>query len=203
MGTPARLRPQDRREQLLGVGLDLVADSSFDAVSMEDVAAGAGVSRALVFHYFPSKRELQVAVAERAMAELVAAARPDPTLPPAQQLRAGVTAYLDYVAPRRGAYLSLVRGAGAGDPRLREVSDRARHELADLVLRGVGLDPADIEPLLVLAVRGWLAFVEEMVVHWLADPGTDRDELIEVMVAALLAPAERLLDAETFARLVT
>jgi AcrR family transcriptional regulator len=199
--TGARLRPEDRREQLLATGMDLVGDRSFDGVSMDDVAAAAGVSRALVFHYFPSKQRFQVALAQRATDELIEAARPDPSLSPLEQLRAGVRSYLDHVARRPGAYLSLVRGAGAGDPELRAVSDGARRTLADLVLEGVGLARDDVSPLLHMAVRGWLAFVEEMVVLWLAEGGAEREELVELTVATMLAPAQRLLDDEVYARL--
>jgi AcrR family transcriptional regulator len=198
----ARLRPEDRREQLLSTGTELVGASSFDAVSMEDVAAAAGVSRALVFHYFPSRAAFRVAVAERAARDLLEAARPDPALPPLEQLRAGVRIYLDYVRARPGAYLSLVRGAGAGEEDMRAVSDRARHDLADLVLEGVGLSERERPPLLHLAVRGWLASVEEMVVLWLTEGAGQPEELIEVAVASLLGSAGHLLDREAYERLV-
>jgi AcrR family transcriptional regulator len=202
MGAGARLRPEARREQLLAVGMELVGARSFDAVSMEDVAAAAGVSRALVFHYFPSKRAFQVAVAQRAADDLVRSARPDPTLPSLEQLRAGVRTYLDVVEARPGAYLSLVRGAGGGDAELRRVTDRARAELADLVLDGVGLPAHERPPLLHLAVRGWLAAVEEMVVLWLSEGGAGREELVEVAVASLLGSAASLLEERVYARLV-
>jgi AcrR family transcriptional regulator len=202
MGTGARLRGEDRREQLLAMGLELVGARSFEAVSMEDVAAAADVSRTLVFHYFPSTRAFQVAIAQRAADELVRAARPDPTLPPLEQLRAGVRTYLDHVEARPGAYLSLVRGAGGGDAELRRVTERARAELADLVLDGVGLPAHERPPLLHLAVRGWLAAVEEMAVLWLSEGGAGREELVEVAVAALLGSAASLLDGQVYARLV-
>jgi AcrR family transcriptional regulator len=202
MGAGARLRPEDRREQLLAAGLELVGARSFEGVSMEDVAAAARVSRTLVFHYFPSKRAFQVAVAQRATDELVRAARPDPTLPALEQLRAGVRTYLDFVEARPGAYLSLVRGAGGGDAELRRVTDGARAELADLVLDGVGLPARERPPLLHLAVRGWLAAVEEMVVLWLSEGGAGREDLVEVAVASLLGSASALLDEQVYARLV-
>jgi AcrR family transcriptional regulator len=202
MGVGARLRPEDRREQLLAAGTDLVGARSFDAVSMEDVAAAAGVSRALVFHYFPSRAAFRVAIAERASHDLLEAVRPDPALPPLEQLRAGVRTYLEYVEARPGAYLSLVRGAVAGDQDLRAVADRARHDLADLVLEGIGLPDRQRPPLLHLAVRGWLASVEEMVVLWLTGGAGAREELIEVAVASLLGSAAHLLDRRAYERLV-
>jgi AcrR family transcriptional regulator len=182
--TGARLSRAARREQLVSLGHALIAERSFDAVSVDDVAAAAGISRGLLFHYFPTKRDFQVAVAERAADELLAATAPDPALAPLDQLRTSVEAFLAYVTERRDAYLSLVRGAASGEPALREVSDRTRAVLADRVTGGLGL--ADVTPAVGLVVRGWVASSEEMVVTWLAEGGVDREELLDLLVEGLL-----------------
>lgn len=156
----------------------MVESSSFDAVSVDDVARAAGISRSLLFHYFPTKRDFQIALAEQAAAELLARIAPDPALAPIEQLRAGARAYLDHVTSRREAYLSLVRGAAGGDDRMRAVFDRTRGQIASWLLAGLGYQDATAPARLRLAARGWVAMVEEMCVAWLHTGDLDRDEFV-------------------------
>jgi AcrR family transcriptional regulator len=58
----SRLEPQQRREQLLDAGAALFAEKPYEDVFMDDIAARAGVSRASLYHYFPSKRDLYTGV---------------------------------------------------------------------------------------------------------------------------------------------
>jgi AcrR family transcriptional regulator len=199
VATGARLSREARREQLVSLGHDLVAASSFDEVSVDDVAAEAGISRGLLFHYFPTKRDFQVAVAERAAEELLEATAPDPEATPLEQLRSGTERFLDHVAARRDAYVSLVRGAGSGEPALRAVSERTRGVLVQRVLDGLDLGevPADIA----LLVRGWVAATEEIVVAWLVDDDLARDEVVGLLVDGLLLQLSARLDEAALGRL--
>lgn len=198
--TGARLSREARREQLVTLGHDLVAASSFEEVSVDDVASEAGISRGLLFHYFPTKRDFQVAVAERAARMLLEATETDPDASVTDQLRGGVERFLDHVASRREAYLSLVRGAGSGEPALRAVSERTRGVLVQRVLDGLGAEP--VPPALRLVVRGWVAASEEIVVTWLVDGGVDREEIVDLIVAGLLLQLGVLLDERDVARLL-
>ena len=83
-------------------------------------------------------------------------------------------------------YVSLVRGAASGDAAVREVADETRTEQANRVLKhldALGVPGAERTE---LAVRGWVAFCEEVVVSWLASgqrpPG---DELLALLADAL------------------
>jgi AcrR family transcriptional regulator len=182
MRTVTRLAPAQRRAQLVEIGARLVSESSFDAVSIDDVAREAGISRGLLFHYFPTKRDFQVAVAEAAVEEFLAVIQPSTQLPPEEQLRAGLGAFVDYVATRREAFLSLVRGAGGGDRELRAVVDRAHDQVADEVLSTLqevlGVEET---PLLRTMIHGALAFAEEAAVRWLTEGGCTRDELVSAL----------------------
>jgi AcrR family transcriptional regulator len=198
--TGARLSREARRDQLVTLGHDLVAASSFEEVSVDDVAAAAGISRGLLFHYFPTKRDFQVAVAERAAEELLAATEPDPDAAPLEQLRRGTERFLDHVAPRRAAYLSLVRGAGSGEPALRTVNERTRDVLVRRVVDGLALDP--VPPVLTLIVRGWVAACEEIVVSWLVDDELTRDRLVDLLVEILLLQLSGSLDEDELARVL-
>ncbi len=188
----ARLKPEERRAQLIALGVELVGASSFDAVSVDDVAAAAGISRSLLFHYFPTRADFLVAVAEAAAEELFEATAPDPSVPPDEQLRAGLSTFLDYIEARREAYLSLVRGAAGGEAGLQAVFDRTRDRITERVIDGMSeLLPADTlrDPRLRMAVRGWVAFNEEVAQVWLSGEPIGRDELLELMANSLAALA--------------
>lgn len=193
--TRTRLTREQRRAQLIDLGVQVVGRSSFDDVSIDDVAAAAGISRSLLFHYFPTRRDFLVAVAEASAEELLAATDTDPSLRPGERLRQGLERYLDYVGSRREAYLSLVRGATGGDPALQEVFDRTRQRNAERVLEGLGFAWASAPPLVRLAVRSWVAFVEEASVSWLAGDGeVARDDVVTLAEQALSDLLERTAD---------
>lgn len=189
MGTAIgrRLSPDQRRAQLVGIGVRLVSQSSFDAVPIDRVAEEAGISRSLLFHYFPTKRDFQVAVAEAGADELLAATEPNRTLPPEEQLRASLEAFVAYVSERGEAFTSLIRGASGGDPALQAVFDRAHGVVATRILEGLGVGEQSETTLLRIAVRGWVAFLEEAVVVWLDTGGSTQDELVAILEASLLA----------------
>ena len=86
-----RLEPEARRAQLVELGLRMLDSRPLDQVTTDAVAAAAGISRALVFHYFPTKRDFHVAVAEAAGEELLARTAPDPALPPSERIAVRVT----------------------------------------------------------------------------------------------------------------
>ena len=56
--TRRRLEPQHRREQLLDTAAAMFAEKPYEDVYVEDIAARADVSRATLYHHFPSKRDL-------------------------------------------------------------------------------------------------------------------------------------------------
>src|SRR5712671_4505308 len=89
-----RLAPELRREQLLDLGAELFAAEPYERVHIERVAEIAGVSRGLLYHYFPTKGAFFAALVERTVENLRAATAPDLALSPLDQLRHGIDAYL-------------------------------------------------------------------------------------------------------------
>ena len=77
-----RLSTDARREQLLASGARLLATRPYDEVSIEEIARAAGVSKGLLYHYFPTKKDFLIAALERGQDELAALTAPDPDLPP-------------------------------------------------------------------------------------------------------------------------
>jgi AcrR family transcriptional regulator len=94
----ARLEVDERREQLLTIGLEAFATSAYDVVSIDDVARAAHVSKGLLYHYFPTKRAFYAAVVERAASQLLERTDIPPTLPPGERLRTSLEAYLAFVS---------------------------------------------------------------------------------------------------------
>ena len=185
-----RLDPDTRRAQLVELGVRMLATRSLEDLSVEALAEQAGISRGLLFHYFRSKQEFHLEVVRAAARELLERTEPDPGRSPLEQLTASLSAFIDYVTENRDAYVSLVRGAASGDATVRSVSDETRAELANRVLKhldALGL-PGDVRT--EIAVRGWVAFCEEVVICWLSEDrdagrALPRDELLSLLANAL------------------
>jgi AcrR family transcriptional regulator len=183
-----RLEPEARRAQLVALGLKMLSTRPLDKVAIDDIAAEAGISRGLLFHYFPTKRDYHVAVARAAAQDLLD--RTDTLIGSTlgQRLRANVEAFVDHLTENRDAYVAFIRGSAGGDPDLLAVYEDTRTAFTDRVLVGLGLTHRD-EPRLRPAVRGWVAFTEEVTVDWLSRgrDGLDRDGLVDLIDDALVA----------------
>lgn len=88
---------ESRREQILAAATDLFARHGFEHTDLQQVADVLGVGKGTVYRYFPSKRELFLAAADRAMHLLhgaVAAAADPSVYPPLERIERAITAYL-------------------------------------------------------------------------------------------------------------
>jgi len=141
------------------------------------------VSKGLVFHYFPTTRDLHVAVLRSATEELVASLDVDPEATPGERLRLGVAAFVDYIEAQPSSYRAIARGAGS-DAQLLEVFEETRARVVGIIERAAGLDA--LPPGLLLAARAWIALVEESVLHWIGHGGLSREELVDFLHRAAL-----------------
>ncbi|MGW1159521.1 TetR/AcrR family transcriptional regulator [Streptomyces sp. NPDC002513] len=182
-----RLHPEERRAQLVSIGLQMLTEQSLDELSTDEVARRAGISRGLLFHYFANKREFHQAIVRTACDELIAATAPDPSLDAEAWLDAAMTGFVDHVLGNRTGYLSLVRGAPVNNPAVRDIVDETRRTLADRVLeyhRRAGLPD---RPHLAAIAQAWMAFAEEAAVSWpLHEPGI-REGLNDFLKRGLVA----------------
>src|SRR6476620_11314649 len=108
----ARMSTEDRREQLLRAGVEVLRQRPHEEVSIEDIAEAAGVSRGLLYHYSPTKKDFILAALERGQEQLSERLRPDPGLAPEAQLNAALDAFLDYVEEHATAYTAIFSGRG-------------------------------------------------------------------------------------------
>ncbi len=162
-----RMSHSDRRRQLVGIGLRKFAEQPVQDLSLDAVAAEAGVSRGLLFHYFPTKTDFYRAVVEAAGRRVLRNVAPDPGLSGEPAVDQIVDRFVAQIARRRGSYVALVQGqgpfavadavAGAGrDGASARTAATLREQLAALVLSATGL-PGTARP----AVHGWVAYVED------------------------------------------
>jgi AcrR family transcriptional regulator len=180
-----RLSPDDRRAQLLELAIRMFTERPYDDFSMDELAGLAGVSKGLLYHYFPSKRALYLEVLRAAAAELMALTRADATLPVADQLRTAVGAYLTYVREHAAGYRALLRGGIGTDPDVAAVADEVRRAIRDRVLAASGvLEP---RPRLRLAITGWVGLVEASSLDWVERSDVSQEELLAMLTAALPA----------------
>ncbi|WP_460795553.1 TetR/AcrR family transcriptional regulator [Nocardioides pacificus] len=192
--TRTRLSKEDRRTQLLDLGVRLLATRSLDEISIDALAEEAGISRGLLYHYFGNKHDFHRAVVRRAADDLIATTAPPAQGDPLERLLTSVAAYVDYVEANYEGYLSLVKGAASGDEALREIYEEARAALTDRIFR----EDAEGEilpdtPAARLMVRGWSAMTEELVLAWVVDQhGISREELLGALAASLPALVEVL-----------
>jgi len=181
--TGRRLGPDARRAQLVGVGLALAKTMHFDEITAEVVARAGGVSKGLVFHYFPSTYDLQAAILRAAAAELLVEVDVGAGLPPDEALQMGLEAFVNYIEQQPTTYQAVARRAGS-DERLLAVFEDTRAAVVDIMANALGFSelPAGLR----LVFRGWIAMVEECVLHWLSDRPVPREELVEFLRRAAL-----------------
>lgn len=193
--TRTRLDPQQRREQLLDLGVDQLSVRRLEDLSIDTLAEVAGISRGLLYHYFSSKRDFHLAVLSRMADRVVAITAPVEDLPPLEQLERSLAAYVDFVSVNHESYVSFVRAAAAGDEEFHRIYEQARAALTDRifvqadgeVLASLGLDDS---PAVRLMVRGWSAAVEDVVLSWLEDDrGIEEQQLLQMLAASLVANA--------------
>jgi AcrR family transcriptional regulator len=189
-----RMSHQERREQLLDIGLAMLATRPLEEMSIELLAEEAGISRGLLYHYFANKQEFHLAVVRRAVADLTAVTAPRDLADPMEQLTTSMAAYVDYVVDNYAGYVSLVHAAAGGNEELREIYLQARDALTSRVFEAVGAEElADLgivdTPAARLLVQGWAALAEEMTISWVAGGRTSctREQLLSMLAGALPA----------------
>lgn len=182
-----RLSPDARREQLLDLGVRMLATRTLDDLSVDALAEEAGISRGLLFHYFKSKQDFHREVVRRAADDLLARTKPDVSQDATGRLILSLARYIDYVLANHQAYISLVRGAAGSDEALLEIFERTRVVMTARITDHLAVFGVQDSPTVRLMARGWCALVEETVLGWVADPQISKDELLRVLAATLPA----------------
>lgn len=196
--TPAyrRLSVEERRSQLLTSALNLFAHRAPEEVSLDDVAEAAGVSRPLVYRYFPGgKQQLYEAALRSAADELQHCfdePREGPLLP---RLSRALDRYLTFVDEHDTGFSALLQGGSVVETsRTTAIVDGVRRVAAEHILSHLGVSGPG--PRLRMTIRMWITAVEASSLIWLDEdkqpPAEElRDWLVEQFVAMLTVTARR------------
>ncbi|WP_216658785.1 TetR/AcrR family transcriptional regulator [Nocardioides sp. zg-1230] len=185
-GVRRRLSADERRRQLVAIGLAKIVETPIQDLSMDDIATEAGISRGLLFHYFPTKTDFYLACIAAAGRRILRTTAPDEDAPGEAQVEMTTRLMIEQIERRRGFYLALVHGHGVADPRVSEVMDSVRDGSTERVVAALDVPEERRD-----VVRAWWAYTEDRALTWSAVPPGERpvslSQLVEECVAALHA----------------
>jgi AcrR family transcriptional regulator len=183
---PRRLPPAERRDQLIDAALEIAARHGHENLAFEKVANRAGVTRNLVYHYFPGGRqELLEAAVHRAGDRLSSDWVTNPEIPLGERLAANLNRMMDHAAEPTDAWLLYRQGRGTVDPALLEIAGLYREQvISNISLNQLGTSKPP--PMVHTALDGFLAYVET-VIEAALEHGLPREQVIELVAGTLMA----------------
>jgi AcrR family transcriptional regulator len=191
---PRRLPPAERREQLIDAALTVAARDGHDRLAFEAVAKRAGVTRNLVYHYFPGGRqELVEAAVHRAGEVLSSGWVTDQDIPLPERLAANLNRMMDHASEPTDAWLLYRQSRGIVDPRLLEIASGYRERVISMIALNQLGNPKP-PPIVHTAIDGLLAYVETVIETALAE-GVGREQVVAVIAPALAATVDAAVTA--------
>ncbi|MEU7059439.1 TetR/AcrR family transcriptional regulator [Streptomyces sp. NPDC046197] len=181
IGVRRRLGVDERRQQLIGVALELFSRRSPDDVSIDEIASAAGISRPLVYHYFPGKLSLYEAALKRASDDLAARFAEPHDGPLGARLLRVMHRFFDFVDEHGPGFSALMRGGPAvGSSTTNALINSVRQAAYDQMLSHLDIEnpPARLE----LIVRSWISLAESTALIWLDGRRIPRAELENQLV---------------------
>ncbi|GAB1330053.1 TetR/AcrR family transcriptional regulator [Streptomyces sennicomposti] len=176
---------------MIGVALELFSRRSPDDVSIDEIAAAAGISRPLVYHYFPGKLSLYEAALKRASEDLAGRFMEPHEGPLGARLLRVMRRFFDFVDEHGPGFSALMRGGPAvGSTTTNALIDSVRQAAYEQILAHLQVQdpPARLE----VVVRSWISLAESTALIWLDGRRIPRAELEVQLVqdfAALAAVA--------------
>ena len=199
--TRRRLSPEDRRSELLALGAEIFGQRPYDEVRIDEIAERAGVSRALMYHYFPDKRAFFAAVVKDEADRLFEAAHnlPDLGLSLFEEIRVAVLAYMYYHEQHPHSSWAAYVGLGRSDPVLLGIDDATKNRLMMHVMNRIievegkekGLEP-EVERDLHVIVHGWIAFTFELGRQRIMNSALDAGQLADTCAHTLMDAIARV-----------
>ncbi|MFF7386649.1 TetR family transcriptional regulator [Streptomyces griseoluteus] len=177
-------RSAARRAELLAIGRTLFADTSYDALSMDDIARQAHVAKGLIYYYFHSKRGYYLAIVQDSVAELVAFAASGAELPAVDRLQRTIDGYLRFAEHHQAAYRTIVSGGVGFDAEVHAIRDGVREAIVATIADGA-YGRTDIGPLARTGLFSWVCSVEGTTLDWIGRPELTRAALGELLVKTL------------------
>jgi AcrR family transcriptional regulator len=196
MSGPAytRLQVDERRRQLLDLGARLFATHSYGELSMAKIAREAGISKALLYHYFPSKQDFFVATLQQGAEEIARRTEPDPDVPPIEALSKSLDAFLGWIEENETAYRKMMESVGSV-PEVKKLVDDIRDATSARIVDGLG-GGENPPPKLRSAARAWLWFMDGAILDWLDHRDIARTELRDFLLGSLAGAVMAAGEAE-------
>ena len=184
-----RLSPEARQDQILDAAAELIADDRLTTLNMEAVARHAGVSKSLIYGYFPTLTDLLTRVLEREHRRLralqVEAGKDTDSLE--QLVRRVTNAYMTYMATR-GPLIERL----SADPRLALQGDPTRYHRQVSVdyLARVLVDKLGIDLETATAAVDISFGLPAAAGHYLVHNDADRQQIEDITVTMILGSVE-------------
>lgn len=191
----SRLDPDARRRQILTGARRLFTTRPYAEVSVTEVAREAGVSRALVTHYFGGKRDLFVAVLRDLLRLAATVPRSEPGLPIDETVRRNVHAWLDFMEGNQELLFALAAGSALmRDPDVARLVDEMRDGIVERMLRNHFGD-AEPPPAARVVLRAGTGLTQVAVADWLWARRSTREQAETLIAESLLALVREVLPA--------
>ncbi|WP_138899168.1 TetR/AcrR family transcriptional regulator [Streptomyces chryseus] len=175
-GVRRRMGVEERRQQLISVALELFSHRSPEDVSIDEIAAAAGISRPLVYHYFPGKQSLYEAALRRAADELAGRFVEPREGPLGVRLLRVMGRFFDFVDDHGPGFSALMRGGPAvGSSTTNAMIDEVRQAAYEQILAHLGITEPPAR--LAMVVRSWVSLAESTALIWLDGRAIPRAEL--------------------------
>jgi AcrR family transcriptional regulator len=194
-----RLSQDARRQHILDVSQQLFSTRAYDAITIEDLAAAAGMAKGLLYHYFAGKRELYVATVRHVLAQMLQFTELH------RDLHTGLLETLSLCEQYPGLAKMVLRAGIGSDAEVDALVSDYRQQQLERVCRGLGFavgssdgcgDVPVVSPQVLLGLRGWLSLLEEVCLQWVQQPDVSRDQVVQLLERSLYtiliatAPAE-------------
>jgi AcrR family transcriptional regulator len=185
-----RLQRERRIERILSASQRLFSTQAYDEIAIEDLAAAAGMSKGLLYHYFESKRDLYVATVAHVLRQMAHFTDLTP------DLYAGLSQMLSLFEQSPGLAKLVLRGGIGVDREVEGLLDAYRQQQLERLIRGLGslgdfadtsTDAAGSQALVVLGLRGWLGLLDEVCLHWVQRPDVTREQVVQFLEQSLQA----------------
>ena len=199
----SRMAAADRRIAILEASRGAFAVQGFHETSLDSVAERAGVSKALLYEHFGSKRELFAAMLEAHVEELIAringaVAEAEPG---EKRLRAGLEAFFGFVEERRGAWQIMFRNAGDPDVAISIV--KLRDEVAAAIVQVMseeaaarGLEGPELPLMVEMIAQQLVGAMQSLADWWDMNRKVPKAEMVQAAMDFVWLGQERLSSGE-------
>jgi AcrR family transcriptional regulator len=185
--TRKRLSAEDRRSAILDAALEVFSRRGYNGASIDEIAGAAGISKALIYEHFPSKRELHVSLLERHVQDIFMrlAQTADTKDPGDVRLRNGVNAFFEWSENNTEAFRLLFRDTF--EPEVAGVLDRLQNQATGAIAALMASEPAlqsgrsdaDLALSIEAMAQQLSGGVQSLAIWWQAHPDIEREWLVD------------------------